>query len=34
MTGQYGAAAVLFCESSVERGIGVTVPRWGEPAFR
>ncbi|MCX6538407.1 MAG: hypothetical protein NT151_05665 [Acidobacteria bacterium] len=34
MTVQHGAAAALLCESADERGIGVTVPRRGEPAFR
>lgn len=31
---QYIAAAALFCDSAVERGIGVTVPPRGELAFR
>ncbi len=31
---QYVAAAALFCDSAVERGIGVTVPPRRELAFR
>jgi hypothetical protein len=34
MMDQYVAAAALFLESAVERGIGVTVPPRGELAFR